>query len=55
VAPARACRLDHARSIQNEDVPDPYGGGPDDFDEVLDIVTRTGRALLEELKAGHDA
>jgi hypothetical protein len=23
--------------------------------EVLDIVTRTGRALLEELTAGHDA
>jgi protein-tyrosine phosphatase len=38
-----------------EDVPDPYGGSPDDFDEVLDIVTRTGRALLEELTAGHDA
>jgi protein-tyrosine phosphatase len=38
-----------------EDVPDPYGGGPDDFDEVLDIVTRTGRALLAELTAGHDA
>lgn len=38
-----------------EDVPDPYGGGPDDFDEVLDIVTRTGRALLEELTARHDA
>lgn len=38
-----------------EDVPDPYGGGPDDFDEVLDIVTRTGRALLAELTARHDA
>lgn len=39
----------------SEDVPDPYGGGPDDFDEVLDIVTRTGRALLEELTARDDA
>lgn len=38
-----------------EDVPDPYGGGPDDFDEVLDIVTRTGRALLAELTADSDA
>lgn len=34
-----------------EDVPDPYYGGPEDFDNVLDIVTRAGRALLEELTA----
>jgi protein-tyrosine phosphatase len=33
-----------------EDVPDPYYGGPDGFDEVLDIVTRTGRALLAEFE-----
>jgi protein-tyrosine phosphatase len=32
-----------------EDVPDPYYGGAEDFDEVLDIVTRTGRRLLTEL------
>lgn len=31
------------------DVPDPYYGGPDGFDDVLDIVTRTGRAWLAEL------
>ncbi|MCC7009503.1 MAG: low molecular weight phosphotyrosine protein phosphatase [Acidobacteria bacterium] len=31
------------------DVPDPYYGGPDGFDEVLDIVTRTSRVLLETL------
>jgi protein-tyrosine phosphatase len=29
-----------------EDVPDPYYGGPDGFDAVLDIVTRAGRSLL---------
>lgn len=33
-----------------EDVPDPYYGGADGFDEVLEIVTRTGRALLEHLR-----
>jgi protein-tyrosine phosphatase len=38
-----------------EDVPDPCGGAPDNFDEVLDIVTHTGRALLEELTADNDA
>jgi protein-tyrosine phosphatase len=32
-----------------EDVPDPYYGEAVDFDEVLDIVTRTGQALLREL------
>jgi protein-tyrosine phosphatase len=34
-----------------EDVPDPYYGEADGFDEVLDIVTRAGRALLVELQA----
>jgi protein-tyrosine phosphatase len=34
-----------------EDVPDPYYGDPDGFDDVLDIVTRTGRALLDDLRA----
>jgi protein-tyrosine phosphatase len=33
-----------------EDVPDPYYGDDAGFDEVLDIVTRTARALLEELR-----
>lgn len=34
-----------------EDVPDPYYGGADGFEDVLDIVTRTGRVLLDELRA----
>jgi len=33
-----------------EDVPDPYYGDAAGFDEVLDIVTRTARALLDELR-----
>jgi protein-tyrosine phosphatase len=32
------------------DVPDPYYGDAADFDTVLDIVTRTGRALLADLR-----
>jgi protein-tyrosine phosphatase len=36
------------------DVPDPYYGGAEGFDEVLDIVTRAGRALLAELRAPRD-
>lgn len=31
------------------DVPDPFYGGPDGFDEVLAVVERTARALVEEL------
>jgi len=36
---------------RGQDVPDPYYGGLEGFDEVLDIVTRTGRAILIELMA----
>ena len=32
------------------DVPDPYYGESDGFDEVLDMVSRTARALLDELR-----
>jgi protein-tyrosine phosphatase len=35
---------------KGEDVPDPYYGDAAGFDEVLDIVTRTARALLDELR-----
>jgi protein-tyrosine phosphatase len=33
------------------DVPDPYHGGPDGFDRVLDQVQAACTALLEELRA----
>ena len=32
------------------DVPDPYYGPEGGFEDVLDIVTRTSQALLEELR-----
>jgi protein-tyrosine phosphatase len=32
------------------DTPDPYYGGPDGFDEVLDIVERTSARWLESLR-----
>jgi protein-tyrosine phosphatase len=34
------------------DVPDPYYGGADGFEEVLDIVSRTAAALLEQIPPG---
>jgi protein-tyrosine phosphatase len=35
----------------DRDVPDPYYGGDDGFDEVVAIVERTCRRLLQELEA----
>ena len=32
------------------DVPDPYYGGPDGFDEVLDLVEAACRGLLDEVR-----
>jgi protein-tyrosine phosphatase len=50
----------HAHKIQlfrdfdpdapGEDVPDPYYASAKGFEEVLDIVTRTGRAFLEAVR-----
>ena len=33
------------------DVPDPYYGGDDGFENVLDLVTRACRGLLQDLRA----
>jgi protein-tyrosine phosphatase len=33
------------------DVPDPYYGGPQGFEEVLDMVERSSRGLLEEVRS----
>ena len=38
------------RMLGGEDVPDPYYGGPDGFDLVLDILEKDCRALLDELR-----
>jgi protein-tyrosine phosphatase len=37
--------------IKGRDVPDPYYGGPDGFDRVLDMVEAGCLALLAEVKA----
>lgn len=41
-------------SGEDLDVPDPYFGGPDGFEDVHDIVERSTRALLERIRAEHD-
>jgi protein-tyrosine phosphatase len=41
---------DRVRKLAARDVPDPYYGGPDGFDLVLDFIERDCRALLDELR-----
>ena len=37
--------------LQEADVPDPYYGGPDGFEQVLDLVEAACRGLLDEMRA----
>jgi protein-tyrosine phosphatase len=37
--------------LENEDVPDPYGGQPAEFERVLEVIERGCRELLAELTA----
>jgi protein-tyrosine phosphatase len=41
-----------SRDAGDLDVPDPYYGGDDGFEEVLDLVDAAARGLLDEIKAG---
>jgi len=43
--------LDLAPSIGVREVPDPYDGGPDGFDRVLDLIEAAGDALVARLAA----
>jgi protein-tyrosine phosphatase len=51
----RACPPGHRHKLRlflpGCDVPDPYFGGPDGFEAVLDLVEEGCRALLDELKS----
>lgn len=39
------------RKLASEDVPDPYYGGPDGFDDVLDMVSAACVLLLAEIRS----
>lgn len=41
---------DRIRLLDDVDVPDPYYGGPDGFDTVLDQIDAACRRLLDELR-----
>ena len=41
--------LDYAPELELSDVPDPYYGGPSDFERVLDLTTAASQGLMETL------
>jgi protein-tyrosine phosphatase len=45
-----ALLLDYARNVEEDEVPDPYYGGPDGFERVLDLIEDGCTGLIEELR-----
>jgi protein-tyrosine phosphatase len=43
--------MELVREAAHRDVPDPYYGGPEGFENVLDIVEAGVDALLDEIEA----
>ena len=41
--------MSYASAFQDKDVPDPYYGGPQDFERALDMLEDAARGLLESL------
>jgi protein-tyrosine phosphatase len=54
LAPGRRAQfkrlLDYAPELGKRDVPDPYYGGPADFEHALDLIERGAAGLLAALK-----
>jgi protein-tyrosine phosphatase len=45
--------LDFAPHSPEREVPDPYGGGPDSFEHVLDLVEEASEGLLDDIRHRH--
>ena len=45
--------LEYSPDTELTDVPDPYYGGEDGFDQVLDLVESAAAGLLDHLKSHH--
>jgi protein-tyrosine phosphatase len=45
--------LDFATGSPEREVPDPYCGGPDGFERVLDLVEEASKGLIEDIRAHH--
>ena len=42
--------MSYARRFSEQDVPDPYYGGPQGFERVLDMLEDAAQGLLESLR-----
>ena len=45
--------LDFATNSPEREVPDPYSGGPDEFERVLDLVEEASEGLLDDIRERH--
>ena len=45
--------LDYAPDSPVREVPDPYYGGPEGFDHVLDLVESAAKGLLDDIRERH--
>jgi len=45
--------LDFATDSPEREVPDPYSGGPDEFEHVLDLVEEASEGLLDDIRERH--
>jgi protein-tyrosine phosphatase len=45
--------LDFATDSPEREVPDPYYGGPEGFDYVLDLVEEASEGLLDDIRERH--
>ncbi len=45
--------LDFATDSPEREVPDPYSGGPDEFEHVLDLVEEASEGLLDDIRGRH--
>jgi protein-tyrosine phosphatase len=45
--------LDFAKNSPEREVPDPYYGGPDGFERVLDLVEQASMGLLKDIRERH--
>ncbi len=45
--------LDFAEGLEGRDVPDPFYGGGDGFEAVLDMIERAAAGLLAHIRANH--
>jgi protein-tyrosine-phosphatase len=42
-----------ASAPPEREVPDPYSGGPDEFEHVLDLVEEASEGLLDDIRKRH--